>query len=122
MSQFFTIVNQDFLIDRSTNYAVNTAAGSVTATLPAIRMVGIGQSLTVINLGKNKLTIITEDSTIDGASQIVVTDSCSLVNLGSHWATYNFIKQPAEAPVVTPVSKPKLLKQQEVLDVSSQQT
>lgn len=120
MSYTFTIVNQDFLVDRGADYAVDTSLGAITATLPAVRTIGIGQSIYFVNLGKNKLTVTTSDSTIDGATSLVVDASLGLISLGNRWATYNLAPKPQELP--TP-PKPLRVKTQEVAqDVNSQPT
>ena len=124
MSYTFTIVNQDFSVDRGADYAVDTSLGAITATLPAVRTIGIGQSIYFVNLGNNKLTITTSDSTIDdGTTSLVVDTSVGLISLGNRWATYNFNKaapKPQELP--TP-PKPQRVKIQEVTqDVNSQPT
>lgn len=120
MSYTFTVVNQDFLVDRGADYAVDTSLAAITATLPAVRTIGIGQSIYFVNLGKNKLTVITPDSTIDGTTSLVVDASLGLISLGNRWATYNLAPKPQELP--TP-PKPLRIKTQEVAqDVNSQPT
>lgn len=121
MSYTFTVVNQDFLVDRGADYAVDTSLAAITATLPAVRTIGIGQSIYFVNLGKNKLTVTTPDSTIDeGTTSLIVDTSLGLISLGNRWATYNLAPKPQELPAPP---KPLRIKTQEVAqDVNSQPT
>lgn len=106
MSQNFTLVNTNFLVDKSTNYAVDTTTGPVAAELPQSRIVPIGQCIHFVNVGSGQLTITTTDATIDGSTSLVVDKNVSLLYLGNRWAAFGQPQAQTPTQVQAPVTRP----------------
>lgn len=92
----FKIANTNVTAERNGKYAVDTTTGDKTVELPPRTNIVPGETVTVLNSGKNKVLVTSPDSQLD--TNMVKTHRV-YVFLGSGWASYG---QEAQAAPLAP--------------------
>jgi len=92
----FKIVNTNVAAERNGKYAVDTSSGDKTVELPLRTNIVPGETVTVLNSGKNKVLVTSPDSQLDTA---IVKTHRVYVFLGSGWASYG--QEGTVAPLAT---------------------